>query len=328
MSRVAFELTVDNAPRWLEEHGLNPAGVPVEAVELGGGVSATVIAATGPGVSVLLKQALGRLRVSDLWLAGIERTETEVAALQLVGELTPGVVPRVLAHDAGDHVLAMELLPPEAQNWQVEIGEGRVHARLGRAVGETLGTWHSSTADRAEIAEQFDTFSMFEELRLSPFHETVMTRRPELAAAVGACTAELRSVRRCLVDGDYAPKNMLVAPGGRWWVFDLEVAHFGNPVFDLGFFLSFPLLSAVRWPSVREELETFAEDFLGGYSSVAGEDFAGDRTSIAAHTACLMLARTDGVSPAAFLDEPSRVRAREIATGLLRQPERGLWAWR
>ena len=74
-------------------------------------------------------------------------------------------------------------------------------------------------------------------------------------------------MRKCLVDGDFAPKNMLVAPDGRSWVFDLEVTHVGNPVFDVGFFLSFPLLSAVRWPELYGDLHELAEGFLDGYAS-------------------------------------------------------------
>ena len=325
---MAFQLDIETAPRWLAEHGLNPDLVPVEAVELGGGVSASVIAVTGPGVSVVLKQALPQLRVADRWEASVERTETEVAALELLATLTPGVMPAILAHEPEDHVVAMELLPAEARNWQTEIGLGRAYPERGRWAGEVLGAWHAGTADRPELAERFDTFGAFEELRLSPFHETVMTRLPELAERVGACTTELRAVRKCLVDGDFAPKNMLVAPGGRSWVFDLEVTHVGNPVFDVGFFLSFPLLSAVRWPELYGDLRELTEGFLDGYAATAGSGFAGDHASITRHTACLMLARTDGLSPAAFLDEPSRERAREVAIGLLTRPQEGMWAWR
>lgn len=327
-SRVTFELTVDSALAWVAQHGLNPEDAPLVATELRGGVSGTVIAITGPGVSAVLKQALGRLRVADRWEASPDRTETEVAALQLFEELTPGAVPRVLAHDARDHVVAMELLPTEARNWQTEIGEGRVRPELGRWAGDTLGTWHAGTTDRPAIAEQFDRFDAFEELRLAPFHETVMRRRPELAADVGSCAEELRSVRRCVVDGDYAPKNMLVAPDGRAWVFDLEVAHIGNPVFDLAFFLSFALLSAVRWPALADELRELADGFLAGYAAAGGDRVVSNAPSLAAHTACLMLARTDGVSPAAFLDDAARDRVRTVAVSLLATPEVGLWSWR
>ena len=122
-------------------------------------------------------------------------------------------------------------------------------------------------------------------------------------------------------------KNMLVGPE-RNWVLDFEVAHYGNPVFDLGFFLSFVVLSAVRWPALLGEMRALADGFLLGHGAGAGKRFAGDDASVTAHTGCLVLARTDGKSPAEFLDAGKRARRRaSVGLALLRTPERGLWQW-
>jgi 5-methylthioribose kinase len=296
---------------------------------LPGGVSATVLAVRGDDLAVVVKQALPRLRVHDVWLAKAERTDTEVEAMRLCSRLTPGAVPRILAHDPVAHVVAMELVPASARNWQAEIGEGRAHVDAAAWAGETLGSWHAATAAEPGLLERLDDAEAFEQLRLHPFHETVMARRPELADAIAPYVAELRSVRRCLVHGDYAAKNMLVEPGeGPRWVLDFETAHTGNPVFDLGFFLSFPVLSAVRWPELADAMELLADGFLQAYERVVGEGFAGSAASIAGHTACLVLARTDGTSPAQFLDGESRVRARAAGETVLLRPDAGLWAWR
>ena len=88
-------------------------------------------------------------------------------------------------------------------------------------------------------------------------------------------------------------KNTLVGRD-RNWVLDFEVAHYGNPVFDLGFFLSFVVLSAVRWPALGMELRALADGFVRGYAAAAGEEFAGVGAYVTAHTGCLVLARTDG----------------------------------
>jgi 5-methylthioribose kinase len=324
---VSFELTAESAPAWVNAHGLNPHGLTVSATELTGGVSSSVIAVHGEGIALLLKQALPRLRVEDVWEASPVRSRAEVAALGLLAGITPNDVPRVLADDPDEQIVALELLPASSRNWQSEIAEQRVHPELGTWAGRTLGRWHARTADRHDLPPALERFESFEELRLVPFHEAVMTRRPDLAGAIAPYLAELRTIRRCLVDGDYAPKNMLVDPAGRCVVLDLEVAHIGNPVFDLGFFLSFVVLSAIRWPALTPELRELAERFLSAYHDTAGIGFAGDVPSFTAHTACLMLARTDGVSPAAFLDDPSRSRAREVAIELLARPEQGIWSW-
>ena len=240
--------------------------------------------------------------------------------------ITPGAVPRVLDSDPVEHILVIELLPADVLNWQAEIVEGRVHTDAGRWAGTTLGAWHAATSSREDVALAFDDFEAFEQQRLRPFHETVMERRPELASAIAPYVHELRSTRSCLVHGDYSMKNMLVGPSGRW-VVDFEVAHYGNPVFDIGFFLSFVVLSAVRWPALTAQLRSLGDEFLAGYAAAAGEGRAGDSASGTGHTACLVLARTDGKSPAQFIDAGLQERARDVGVSLLRAPARGLWAW-
>src|SRR5919108_4406983 len=155
---VTFELTVDSAASWVNAHGLNPDGVPLSVSELAGGVSASVVAVTGDGIALVLKQPQPRLRVDDVWEASPERSRAEVAALELLGELTPGAVPRVLAHDPGDHMVALELLPASARNWQTEIAEQRVHPELGTWAGQTLGCWHARTAGRSTLPFAVEAF--------------------------------------------------------------------------------------------------------------------------------------------------------------------------
>lgn len=318
-----IELTPQTAVAYARARGLVPSrGVTVR--ELPGGVSASVVALEWGGSGLVLKQALPRLRVADEWLAKQERTDTEVAAMLLCAGLTPGAVPRVLDHDPQSHVMAVELVPPTRRNWQEEIASGRAHVDAAGWAGETLGTWHRDTARRPELEATFDDHEAFAQLRLDPFHGTVMERRPELAASIAPYLGELRAARRCLVHGDYAKKNMLVGDDGRS-VLDFEVAHYGHPVFDLGFFLSFVVLSAVRWPGLEPALRELSQRFLAAYHRTAGDRFAGSPESVVGHTACLVLARTDGKSIALFLDGPSRARAREVGAAMLASPDRGLW---
>lgn len=320
---TTFTLDTDTARGWAVAHGLLPVDAEVVAEELAGGVSATVVALRLPGdPGIVVKQALPRLRVADEWLATQARTETEADAMRLCGALTPGAVPRVLGSDPVDHVLALELVEGCA-NWQADVAEGKVHAELGAWAGATLGTWHERTSHDPGVQARFADLEAFEELRLRPFHETMATRLPEAAPLVAPRVGQLRHERSCLVHGDYALKNMLVGPSGPW-VLDFEVAHLGNPLFDLGFFLSFAVLSALRWPARTDELRELADGFSAAYEQVRGAG-SGTGEDVVAHTACLVLARTDGKSPAQFLDPHTRERARARGLELLREPARGLW---
>lgn len=320
---MSFTLDTRTARGWAVAHGLLPVDADIVAEELDGGVSATVIALRLHGdPGIVVKQALPRLRVADEWRATQARAETEADAMRLCGALTPGAVPQVLASDPANHVLAMELVEGCA-NWQAEVGAGRAHADVGAWAGATLGTWHARTTDDPGVAARFGDLEAFEELRLRPFHETVIARLPEAARLVAPCAEELRRERSCLVHGDYALKNTLVGPTGPW-VLDFEVAHLGNPVFDLGFFLSFVVLSALRWPALAGELRALADGFVAGYERERGAGSASGE-GVVAHTACLVLARTDGKSPAQFLDAATRERARARGLELLRRPAQGLW---
>ena len=326
MSQSAtFVLGPETAESYVHDRGLAPREAALRVDELAGGVSSSVFAIRGSGVGLVLKQALPKLRVDDDWHAKVERTDTEASALRLYAGLTPQSVPRLVDHDRANHVLVMELAPSDRLNWQTEIAQSRPHVEAAAWAGETVGTWHRETANESSVADRFDDHEAFTQLRLDPFHATVAERRPELAEFVLPYLEELRGVRRCLVHGDYAKKNMLIGPSGRW-VIDHEVAHFGNPVFDVAFFLSFVVLSAVRWPSLGDDMQRLGDTFLGAYHGKAGAAFAGDAAAISGHTACLVLARTDGKSPAPFLGD-ARADAREVGIGMLREPERGLWDW-
>ena len=74
-------------------------------------------------------------------------------------------------------------------------------------------------------------------------------------------------------------------------------------------------------------MRALTDGFLRGYAAAAGEAFAGDDAEVTAHTGCLVLARTDGKSPAQFLDARARNRARAVGLALLRTPESGMWQW-
>jgi aminoglycoside phosphotransferase (APT) family kinase protein len=303
---------------YLVARGVVPGEAELTVEELAGGVSGTVLAVRGPGIALVVKQALPRLRVAEEWNAPARRTDTEAAALRLAARLIPGRVPPVVDSDAAEHVVVLQHAPAGWRNWQAELLEGRAHAPAGAWAGDTLGRLHAATAGDAEIGAAFDDHEAFALLRLEPYHGVVMRRLPHLAPAIEPLVAELRDARTCLVHGDYAPKNILLGRDGSW-ILDAEVAHFGHPVFDLAFFLAFPLLSALQRPELAAACGELVEAFTIAYRRRAPALVPPAR-SVAAHTGAMLLARTDGRSPATFLDPPALVRARALGERLLLDP--------
>ena len=65
----------------------------------------------GPGVALVVKQALPRLRVTEAWIASVRRTDTEAAALRLAARVIPGRVPPVVDSDEVEHVVVLQHAP-------------------------------------------------------------------------------------------------------------------------------------------------------------------------------------------------------------------------
>lgn len=309
---------------YLVARGVVPRDAELTVEELAGGVSGTVLAVRGPGIALVVKQALPRLRVAEEWIAPARRTDTEAAALRLAARLIPGRVPPVVDSDDAQHVVVLQHAPGGWRNWQAELLAGRAHAASGRWAGETLGRLHAATAGDGEVAAEFADYEAFAQLRLEPYHGAVMERLPHLASALQPLVEELRDARTCLVHGDYAPKNILLGPEGAW-VLDAEVAHYGHPVFDLAFFLAFPLLTALERPKLAPACGELVRGFTAAYTRRAAAIAPPART-VTAHTGAMLLARTDGRSPATFLGAGATKRARALGQRLLLDPSLDLAA--
>ena len=153
----------------------------------------------------------------------------------------------------------------------------------------------------------------FEAQRVDPYLRTIQRRHPDLAGRIGAYIERLLATRVCLVHGDFSPKNVLVGDDGLW-VIDWEVVHRGDPAFDLAFLLNHLALKTIHRPDAREGYEACREAFLEAY----GRDV--DMTYVLGLVGCLMLARVDGKSPAEYLTEAERERARSHGIALLSDP--------
>ena len=301
--RPVTELSSVNVRSYLADRGI----LDVETVtELTGGVSSSVFLAEGSGRRVVVKQALERFKVADDWLVPRERVLAEAEALELMGRLAPGSVPRVLDLDPATFTLTVEAAPEDWRPWKSLLLEGEVDPTVAARLGELLRVLHSANADLGS-AESFDA------QRVDPYFRTIQRRHPESAAAVDAYVERLLAARRCLVHGDYSPKNVLVGGDGLW-VIDWEVTHRGDPAFDLAFLLNHLALKTIHRPQDAGAYAACSDAFVDAYGEVD------DVRYVLGLVGCLMLARVDGKSPAEYLTEPEREHARSHAIALLSDP--------
>lgn len=300
----------------LHELGVIPADAPATAVELSGGVSCESVAVRSGGLHVVVKRALPRLLVEAEWLASEGRLAIEATALRLVASLTPDAVPPVIALGEDGRRLVVGHAPDGWRDWRSLLLEGVVDPAVGARLGTLLGTWQRATT--AVRLPELESQTGFTELRIDPFHLTVARKHPELADRIESVTRRLLTTQQCLVHGDFSPKNVLVGDDGLW-VIDWEIAHVGDPVFDVAFLCSHLLLKSIHRRRDAELHREAAAAFLAAY---------GDRDEhwLVANVGCLLLARVDGKSPAPYLREDERRTTRELGRALLLEPPAQLLA--
>ncbi len=312
-----MRLTAQSVLQYLVDRAV--IDTPTGNVEvLSGGVSADAFAVHTPAGSWVVKQALAMLKVSAEWRADPKRILNEAAALRVASRLIPECVPPVTLIDRERLILVMEHAPSHLHDWKSELMAGGSSGSVQTAtrLGEILATLHGNTIDEARLADQFGDNKNFVDLRIDPFHRTVAQRLPEIAAPLEALATDLIQHPRCLVHGDYSPKNIL-ASGDTAWVIDWEVTHFGNPVFDLAFMLAHLMCKTAYAPDRGELYRSCAQHFLTAYTRSAPEVLKPDPVGLVRHTAAIVLARTDGKSPAAYLRPSQRDAARRVAAELL-----------
>lgn len=284
---------------------------------LPGGVASDVKIVRGPYGPVVVKQALGKLKVAADWRSDPARSAVEVAALKVAAELIgQDAVPRVIDVDPVANAFTMTLVDPRLRNWKTDLLAGRLDMRTARRAGEILGQWHSGSRRRPELATRFDDLTFFGELRIDPFFRRVRAVFPDLAPQLDVIIQALLTQRTALVHGDFSPKNML-ADGDELVLLDFEVAHWGNPRFDVAFLLAHLLLKRARRGASVAGFNDLGASFLRAYADEGGDVLDADAVSIIGG---MVLARTDGDSPADYLADLDVDAVRAFGRGLIVAP--------
>jgi Phosphotransferase enzyme family len=270
---------------------------------------------------MVVKQSLRKLRVAEDWFADQGRIFRERACIETLGRILPtGTVPIIRYEDADNFLFVMSCAPADGANWKEQLLAGRVDTDVAGKVGAVLGLAHSATAAAAGVRDQFIDDAVFVQLRIDPYHWTTARAHPELAEIIRCEAQRMLDVKKVLVHGDYSPKNIMVTGKGIF-LLDFEVAHYGNPAFDVAFLLNHLLLKAVHNADIKWKYFEAVNSFWDRYTLnmppglVEPNNFELDTVK---QLGCLMLARIDGKSPVEYIVKPeTRDQVRRIARSIL-----------
>ncbi len=305
-----LELGPENVIEYLVSTGRLPPGTSSTAEACAWGVSNAVLRINNNDgrPDFVIKQSREKLRTRADWFSRLDRIWREMEILKTLAPLLPaGVVPKVLFYDRENYLFAMEAIDPDHKVWKAALLEGDIDLSIAETLGGYLATVHRETANDDQLCQQFGGRVIFDELRVDPFYRRIAQVHPEIKSEIEHMIDEMFHTAVCLVHADFSPKNILVTNKGISLV-DFETGHFGDPAFDLGFFLSHLLLKAVLHAERFVEFQQLVERFWHRYCDGLGElRLAGPfgkadlESRTLGHLAGCMLSRIDGKSTIDYL---------------------------
>ncbi|NQV28083.1 MAG: aminoglycoside phosphotransferase family protein [Rhodopirellula sp.] len=313
-SNVLHYLATEGQPQWEQLSLDTDVLAKSTAAELAWGVSNIVIRIDTPVRSFVVKQSREQLRTKIDWFSQLDRIWREVDVLRTLETLLPaGAVPRVLSEDRDNYLFTMESIDADHRVWKADLLDGVFDSSIAETLAGHLAAIHRGSTGNVEIAERMRDQTVFDELRLDPFYRYVARTCPQFETPLNSLIDRTTQRHDCLVLADFSPKNILLTSTGPVIV-DFETGHYGDPGFDIGFFLSHLLLKTVLHHERASEAIAPAKRFWSGYLgelsvtptpewlAVGWRDPTFERQSIE-HLAACMLARVDGKSRVDYLTE-------------------------
>ena len=282
--------------RYLVSEQLLGSNTGAEVSRLSGGVSCRVWKVVSTKGRWVLKQALEKLEVQADWFSDVERLHREHQAMDQIGLIIPDSnVPKVLHVDYVNHIYMMTCAEEGAPTWKDLMMQGILNVETAKSAAKILSLIHArSYLISDSLKQEFSNQKYFNQLRIDPFHRFLIQKYPQLSKPIHQLIDELSLQKTCLVHGDFSPKNMLVQQDGEIVLIDFEVAHWGNPVFDMAYCLGHLMLKCWHLKKYEKMLELI-KSFLNHYS--------GSVNNLLCHLGLMLLARMDGKSPVNYIQD-------------------------
>lgn len=265
-----------SAEQYLRDSGRLEPHETISASMLAGGVSNVVIRCeSNLRPAFILKQSRPQLRTADPWFCSPERIWREVATLQLCNRIlcrpsmhaSRAIVPELLFADHEHYAFAMTAAPEPHCTWKSSLLQGECSHDIAADCGTLLGTLHAETWHDSQVARQFDDRNFFDALRLDPYYRFAAEKDPEFRDDLLTLVESVWLQRHALVHGDFSPKNLLTFSEGCMLI-DFEVGHYGDPAFDIGFFLTHLVLKAIHRLDDANAYLSLADHFWDRYAAV------------------------------------------------------------
>lgn len=302
----------EKVKQYLILEGLVHFDEEVHVSHLPGGVSCRVWKIIRKNDQWVLKQALPKLDVAADWFSDVERIHREHEVMRQIDLVIPdSKIPKILHIDYKNHVYMMDFVRDASETWKSQMMRSVFNPESAKSAAKLLSQIHELSPKIDEKHQvEFKDQSYFVQLRIEAFHRFLTQKYPDLQLDINKLIDELCLEKTCLVHGDFSPKNMLVKSNGEIVLLDFEVAHWGNPVFDVAYCLGHLMLKAWHL-NKRDEIFELIISFLDSYNFKVN--------NLIPHLGLMLLARMDGKSPVNYIqDSKLKDQIRSVAIDWIR----------
>jgi len=316
-----LRLDEGNLPDYLRKKGLWGADAELSVEPIGDGNINWVRRVRGNSGSLVVKQARPTLERFPEYEAPTERIAIEARFYAVAAPLDPeDVCPRVLAFDPEQSVLVLEDLG-DTERLDAALARGADVSEPSAALARFLGRLHAECTDSG-LCERFANHAMQrlhgDHIFHLPYRENDFPLRPAVAArareiqadaalvaTIDAAYARYLEPKGALLHGDVQPGNVLLTTAGPK-LLDAEIAHVGDPAFDVGQLLGHLLLPAAARGEPETALPTLRATW-DAYAATGADASPGVLDAAARYAGIELLRRTLGAArlPAVEGDEAS-----------------------
>ena len=323
-----LRLSESNLPDYLRDLGYLGSDEAVSVEKAGdGNINWVRRARVADGRSWIVKQARPALERFPEYRVDTRRIVFEARYFALVRDHdAEHICPEILHFDERERVLVLEDLG-DVERLDQRLARGSDAAGAGTALARFLAAVHGATADDPDLAARFDNDAMRrlhgDHIFDLPFAGNDFPLEPEVEdRAASLKTPEFRSLaadayrrylepRGVLVHGDVQAGNILLPPAGPK-LLDAEIAHVGDPAFDVATLLAHLALPALARAGTAQALPAIEASWLA-YAGARG-DVAPGFAEVARYMGLEVLRRTVGAARVTGL-EPVAASLRAIECG-------------
>jgi thiamine kinase-like enzyme len=304
---------------YLKEKDIIREGLNYDLKYCAGGVSGTVAFLSLEDKDLIIKQSLSKLKVKEDWKCDPSRMYVEQLSNKIYHDIAPDCVPEVLFYDSTNYIYGRIAAPDHCRMWKEDLMDNILDFLVAKQSIEALVKVHNKCNNDEYVRTEFEDKKIFYDLRISPYIEFTVKKHPQFNQIANILSKELMDQSITLVHGDYSPKNIM-CDGRKIFILDFEVAHYGNPVFDLAFFANHFVLKSIKFPKQNLSYLNMLDYMLDIYFKESNYEKKDEVLSYFVKLlGMLMLARVDGKSPVEYLvnDEQKKSLVRTIASTLM-----------